>query len=119
MASRPIGELNGRWAFLLKLTLVLVPGLCGIFCAVAVPWVRWITATSYAAEDHLEEVVLMREELDTLDARIRQLPTAEWCDRIRMLEDQMRSNIEDHARIMISLEQIKGKLGVTNTPNTN
>lgn len=112
MASKPIGELNGRWAFLLKLTLVLIPGACGIFCAVTIPWVKWVNDACYSIEAHEADYGALTQDLHNLEDLVTRLPSTEWVDRIKTLEEQMRRNSDEHARIMVGLEQIKTKLGV-------
>ena len=97
MAGKPIGELNGRWAFLLKLTLVLIPSLCTLAGLIAVPWIQWITETTYAVEAHFIEAEKCAEDVQK---------------QIDDVEARLRQNIADHTDIKISLEQIKGKLGI-------
>lgn len=86
MTSKPIGSLNGPWALLLKITLVCVP-ICGtVFTAVAIPWVRWQTENAYRTDELFE--------------------------RTKILEQDGKQNITDHAEIKISLGRIEAKLGV-------
>jgi hypothetical protein len=43
MAGKPIGELNGKWALLLKIGLASIPVGAVFLSAIAVPWTRWVT----------------------------------------------------------------------------
>lgn len=78
--------IDGPWAVLLRICLVAIP-VCGtVFTAIAIPWIKWVTDSCY-----------------------NQRP---YEDRIVILEADARTNIQDHSRILIGLEQIKAKLGV-------
>lgn len=97
MAGKPIGELNGRWAFLLKVTLVLIPSVFTLVGLIAVPWVQWVTETTYAVEAHFIEAEKCAEDVQK---------------QIDDVESRLRQNNSDHTDIKLSLEQIKGKLGI-------
>jgi hypothetical protein len=77
---------DGFWAILLRFCLIALPVVGTVFTAVALPWIKWVTETCYRQE--------------------------RYDDRIVILEADARTNIQDHSRILVSLEQIKAKLGV-------
>ena len=122
MTQRRIGEMNGRWALLFKFLLVMVP--CSI------PLLVWLTSSAWASNDHIAreheakcqievlikthaaDMAVLRQEIKEIDRRIDELPPLEWKERIKALELDSRQNREDHATIMIGIEQIKAKLGV-------
>jgi hypothetical protein len=78
--------IDGPWVVLLRICLVAIPVLGTVFTATAMPWIRWVTDACYRQSSNI--------------------------DRLTVLESDARTNIQDHSRIMISLEQIKAKLGV-------
>lgn len=86
MTQRQGIVIDGAWAVLLRICLVAIPVMGTVCTAVAIPWVRWVTDSCY---------IQSRNE-----------------ERIVVLEADARTNIQDHARILIGLEQIKAKLGV-------
>jgi hypothetical protein len=112
MSGKPIGDLNGPWALLLKITLVCVPVFGSVFIAVAIPWVRWQTETAYRSEETRVIVDELVDSCTSINKRFADLPPIEWRDRVKLLETDSRQNLQDHSDIKISLEQIKAKLGV-------
>lgn len=113
MTGKPIGQLNGPWAVLLKFALIMIP----IMSAVSIPWVQWQTKEAYSSEETRLIVDKLVDAVDTINRKFSELPPPEWRDRVRILESDARQNLEDHSDIKISLEQIKAKLGVP--PNTS
>lgn len=78
--------IDGAWAVLLRICLVAIPVMGTVCTAVAIPWIKWVTDNCYRQSSYE--------------------------DRIIVLESDARTNIQDHSRILIGLEQIKAKLGV-------
>ena len=111
MSGTRIGELNGRWAMLLKVTLVGIPCLTSLFLASFVPWAVWVTGNIYTSRQIVEMVHTMQAESKAVDIRIDNLPPEEWKARIRVLEEDGKQNLKDHQTIIISLEQIKTAVG--------
>ena len=83
MAQR-IGELNGRWAILLKVTLVAVPAFTTLMLASFLPWAVWVTGNIYRSQDHKNRIVLT--------------------------ESEMKQNSVDHTQIKVMLGGIQAKL---------
>ena len=111
MNGTRIGEMNGRWALLLKATLVVIPVLTTIATAAFLPWAVWVTSSLYAVQHNSELINQMLAEAKAVDIRIDNLPPEEWKARIRILEDDGKQNLKDHQVIIISLEQIKTAVG--------
>ena len=111
MSGTRIGDMNGRWAMLLKVTLVGIPCLTSLFLASFIPWAVWVTGNIYTSRQIVEVVRTMQLEAKTIDTRIDNLPPEEWKARIRVLEDDSKQNLKDHQMIIISLEQIKTAVG--------
>ena len=111
MTGTRIGEMNGRWAMLLKVTLVSIPCLTSLFLASFIPWAVWVTGNIYTSRQIVEVVRTMQTEAKASDIRIDNLPPEEWKARIRVLEDDSKQNLKDHQMIIISLEQIKTAVG--------
>jgi hypothetical protein len=116
MSGTPIGELNGRWALLLKATLVAVPLVTSLVTAAFIPWSCWVTRNIYASIELTEAVEVLSSELRDINKEMDNLPPPEWKERIRKLEDSSIQNREDHLEIKLSLARISSKLGVADGP---
>ena len=110
MAGPRIGELNGRWAMLLKLTLIAVPVLTTLITAAFLPWAVWVTSNIYASQQTVEIVRQLSVDVHEIEVKVQNLPSAEWKDRIVKLEEASFDNREDHAEIKITLAEIKAVL---------
>lgn len=125
-APRKIGEMNGRWAALFKVVLVVVPTVNALF----IPWAVWVTTNVWRSQDHMvhadelhmqieklitshtRDMEVVRQELKEVDRRMDELPSAVWREKIATLELDMKQNASDHTQIKVALEQIKAKLGI-------
>ena len=112
MTGVRIGELNGRWALLLKTTVVVIPILTALVTAAFLPWSVWVTSNIYTMQNTTAVIDDLVKEAKAVDIRIDALPPDEWRARIRVLEDDAKQNQKDHQVIIVSLEQIKGAVGV-------
>ena len=115
MTGKPIGQLNGPWALLLKIVLVLVP----IIATCSIPWIQWQTKEGYASEETRIIVTRLVESVEAINEKFAELPPPEWKERVKILEMDARRNLEDHSDIKVSLEQIKAKLGVAPVPRSD
>ena len=115
---RAIGDMNGKWAFLLKAVLITTPAAWAIFITVDVPWRVWVTRSTFETIDHqihanelngkLEDYnTESRKDFRELERRMDMLPPPDWQQRIKALETWERENKADHAKILIVLEAIK------------
>jgi hypothetical protein len=111
MTGSRIGELNGRWALLLKITLIVVPFITTLVTAAFIPWAVWVTGNIYTSRQTSEMMTQLIADSKAVNIRIDSLPPEEWKARIRVLEDDSRQNLKDHQVIIISLEQIKAAVG--------
>ena len=100
-----IGELNGRWAALLKITLVAVPLFTSIALASFLPWAVWVTGNIYTSRQTAEIVGSMESKVDNLNTTVQNLPPPEWKARTIKLEEAAIDNREAHAEIKVTLEQ--------------
>lgn len=114
MSGPRIGELNGKWAMLLKATLVFVPVLTTVVTAAFLPWAVWVTSNIYTSQAVVLELNKITSRVESMDREIRNLPPQEWRTRIIELEDANVVNREDHAIIKTTLAQIAQKLDVGN-----
>lgn len=119
MSGKPIGELNGRWALLLKVTLVTIPVLTTLVTASFLPWAVWVTTNVYTAQQTSNIVAKVADDLDVMDTRIDNLPPAEWRQRITKLEDASLENRDDHTQIKVALAEIKSDVKTIATKGVN
>jgi hypothetical protein len=115
MSGTRIGELNGRWAMLLKFTLVAIPCITSLFLASFLPWAIWVTGNIYTSRQIVEVVQTMKSDLAAINKTVSNLPPPEWKARTIKLEDAAIENRESHAEIKVVLEQNKITLGEIKT----
>jgi hypothetical protein len=126
VAATRIGDMNARWALLFKMVMVLIPAVNCLF----IPWAVWVTTHVWEATTHMRQesevgesiksicaehrrdMETIRLDLRELDRRVMDSPPEIWKAKIGVLEADIRQNTADHAKILISLELIKQKLGV-------
>jgi hypothetical protein len=106
-SENKIGELNGKWAFMLKVVLMLLFVSIPTFFA----WGTWVTTSIFEQNTAIQR----------LQDKTTQLPPEDWRRRIEMVEIQTittsdytrnidKQNSENHAKILILLENIKTKV---------
>jgi hypothetical protein len=131
ISKHKVGELNGRWAALFKITLVLI--ILGVPTFFA--WATWITNETFASKYHriqtenfedrincLEKDVQVLSRIDLelakISTKIENLPPPDWRRRIELLEisqndeqkrllENNKENQDQHSRILILLEGLK------------
>lgn len=113
MAKATIGEMNGRWAMVLKMSLIIFP----IFVSFGTGWATWATreimSTSYTmftSEDAKSLEVKMHSEIDELSNRIHGMPPDEWRIRVMNLEEDGKESIRQNSKILVELDHIKEEL---------
>lgn len=122
-ATQEIGSLNGWWSLLLRLVLVTTPVAWTVFITLDLPWRIWVTRELFRSGTHIEktsdlgtklDAILQQQRLDyrSIQEQLAKQPPTEWRDRVQHLEAFDRINRADHAKILISLEAIKAKLGL-------
>lgn len=111
--TRKVGDLNGVWAILLRITLVAVPVVGSIITACGVPWIKWVSDSCHTANQTARIVEKLAIDIEQIRVDMAHMPPEDWRERIRQLEVESRQNRQDHLNIMVSLEQIKTKLGVS------
>jgi len=113
-----IGQLNGWWAHLLKVTLVMFP----VFMTAVLSWGTWAT-TEIMSSKYFREYGprFTRQQGDAMEARLgnrigdiesrfNTLPPADWRNRILSLEADQKKIIEQNARILAEFEYLKRQL---------
>ena len=126
MAGQRVGDLNGKWAFMFKTGVVILP----IINACFIPWAIWVTTTLWdcsaaikdgdkivdrielICKEHQADMAFMRSEFKEVDQRLDGQPPDIWKQKIASIESDLRRNSDEHAQIMVSLEVIKHTLGV-------
>lgn len=106
--SKPIGELNGGWAILLKISLVCFP----IFVTLSSAWCGWasvaIVQNSYFREQATVLQADNRDQIRAINARIGAMP--EWRERVLSLEADQKRIVEQTARILVEIEYLKSAI---------
>ena len=94
MASQPIGQLNGRWAAMLKVALATYP----IILAAAITWSVWVTANIF----ELRAFAQQGPRWTAKDAEIQTAVVKEW------VEDKFRNEVPPKPVIerLVRLERI-------------
>lgn len=103
--GRRIGELNGKWAFLLKITVVCVP--------LSLPWFVWSTSEAFANQSFRNsgerftqlDGAMLRADIMSV---IAGLPPPEWRDRIKQVEANQNEMMRSIARIEAQLNRQAG-----------
>ncbi len=134
VSDKKIGELNGKWAAMLKMVLVIAILTVPTFFA----WATWVTNEIFAAKYHrnqtedfstriveletnLKILTRVENEINKISDKVETLPPPEWRRRIEILENHdttidnklntlENTNNEGHAKILILLEGIKTKV---------
>ena len=84
MAGKPIGELNGRWALLFKVTQASLP----LFMAIVIPWCIWVTKTLHSHDINSAEIRSWMSQAPRF--------TPSDADNLRMkIKGEVRSEVTD------------------------
>ena len=117
--NQKIGEINGKWAFMLKAVLLLffvcVPTFFG--------WATWVTKSTW---DNTSRIEIIKENITLLPPPTGCAPTLDWQRRIENLEVYVENtgkdikaieklNSDEHRQILIMLEGIKTKVELIST----
>jgi len=126
MAGQRVGDLNGKWAFMFKAGVVILPVINACF----LPWAIWVTTTLWdcsaaikdgdkivdrievICKEHQVDMAVVRSEFKEVDQRLDGQPPKVWQDRISSIESDLRKTTESLTHIVVSLEVIKQRLGV-------
>lgn len=104
--SHKIGQLNGKWAFLLKITVICVP--------ISLPWFVWSTSESFAnmafrnSGDRFtrEDALIMRSDLVEL---IADSPGEAWRTRLAGIEANQMELMRAMVRVETRLDTVIGE----------
>lgn len=130
-SKHKVGELNGKWAALFKMVLVLVVLIIPTFFA----WATWVTNETFATKYHRLQTDDFENRISDLESNIKLLnrvelelsrifnkidswPTEDWRRRIDILETNQteasnkldysnQKNQDEHNKILVLLEGIK------------
>ena len=121
--DKKIGELNGKWAFMLKAFLTLFLVITPTFFA----WSTWVTVSIF---DNNTQRVEERIYIENIIEKLQHLPppegcppNSEWKRRVESLENKTelladyaraveKKNDENNAKVLILLESIKTKVEI-------
>lgn len=99
--SKPIGELNGGWAILLKISLVCFP----IFVTLSSTWCGWasvaIIQNSYFRVEATKDIADSQSQIRALEMQVP--PEA----RIVTLEESQKQVVQQTTRILVEIEYLK------------
>ncbi len=105
--SKPIGELNGGWAILLKLSLATFP----VFVTLSAAHASWasvaIIQNSYFRQLATVEQQDTNQKVAAIQAAINALPPPEWRARVAAVEDDQKKLLEQTGRILVEIEYLK------------
>ena len=102
-----IGELNGRWALLIKVMLATYP----IVVSGQLAWATWVTSNVFHLQPDKPRYTFADAERQhaqmwrAFDARMDALPPDDWRDRILSTERQLRTIEANQIKILSKLEQ--------------
>jgi len=99
MSGQRIGELNGQWAFLLKMVLAAFPVITSLGVAFAI----WLTSEAYANKAFRESAHFSREDAAALHYRMMQ--------EVHRVESRGDAQ---NAQVLVVLEQIKTRIDNSN-----
>lgn len=119
MAAK-IGELNGKWAFLLKLSLSVFP----VFLGVGITWASWVTTriltfaefkqTALTASDADKLRLEFYHSLNTALVAVKDVPRLE--SRLDALDTNQRQMKETQIRTLTIIEQLERRNITPPTP---
>jgi hypothetical protein len=112
MTAQRIGEINGRFATLLKFQLCAVPFIGFVLAVILIPLLVWIIGSINDLQSHHIEADIKFKRLDRLEDVVAELPPDQWERRIILLESLAETNVKDHNSIMIDLVKIKSALKI-------
>ena len=103
MSTRqPIGELNGRWALLLKVNLIAVP----VLLSVVITWATWVTTRVFAVDTwQATATATHATKADLATATATQVSFRD----LRSVEDSVRAIQGDVAIIKRDIADLKAR----------
>jgi len=121
-AKKAIGELNGWWALLLKISLAIFP----VYCVFLTGWAVWVTSETFANQafrlqgGRMTDVDGVKLEaslktyfhatLQPLRAEIHGMPPQDWRDRILKMEENQDTIHVNQIKILMEIKSLRGTL---------
>lgn len=89
--EKKIGDLNGKWAVMLKMTVLVGTVIAPLILA----WSVWVTSSIFATTHHIVDTVNFRERIVHMERELSITP-----DRIKELE-------KDYSELKTDVKQLK------------
>lgn len=67
--EKKIGDLNGKWAVMLKMTILTSTVVAPLILA----WVIWVTSNIFATQHHIADTTSFRERIVEVEAEVREI----------------------------------------------
>lgn len=134
ISKKKIGDLNGKWATMFKVVILLI--IVGV--PTMMTWMTWVTSNIYAVqyyqsttegyaariidlETNMKILSRVESEISKLSTKMDNLPPPEWKRRIEILESGREvnsanivtlkdNNTSEHSNILLILKEINTKL---------
>jgi hypothetical protein len=110
--EKKIGDLNGKWAVMLKMTV-----LAGTVVApLIVAWTIWVTSNIFSTQFHVMDTHSFEQRIMEIEKTLTATPerinkNAEALYEVKTeVKDVQKSNATDHQLIMVELSKIQTKL---------
>lgn len=114
--DKKIGDLNGKWAVLLK--IVVLTG--GIITPLLLTWTVWVTSNIFATQHHVYDTHDFRQRIVHIEKVLESTPERIQSNKIELQELKREvkavndNNTSDHQDILIQLSKIQTKLELLN-----
>ena len=111
MASQPIGQLNGRWAAMLKVALATYP----IILAAAITWSVWVTCSIFElrASAQIQTAVVKEWVEDKFRDEVPPKVVVERLIRLERIADETQKSVQHNsitlASITTSIQSMMGE----------
>jgi len=101
MASQPIGQLNGRWAAMLKVALATYP----IILAAAITWSVWVTCNIFElrASAQIQTAIVKEWVEDKFRNEVPPKPVTERLVRLERIADETQRSVQCNSVSLASL----------------
>ena len=112
VSNKPIGQLNGRWALLLKVALGTYP----VILAAAVTWSVWVTANIFelrafaqqgprwtAKDAEIQTAVVKEWVEDKFSNEVPPKPVTERLTRLERIADETQKSVQHNSIALASL----------------
>lgn len=110
--DKKIGELNGKWAVMLKIAVLTISTVSPLILA----WAIWVTSSVFAIQYHIQDTIKFRDRIDEIEKTLTVTP--EKIDNNKKTLEQLSaevknvsaSNAIDHQSILVQLSKIQTQI---------